>query len=285
MDVLTGARAIQELIFFGKAQTVTSAAVDVGAKRGRVVQDLARGLEQVRDRANRRGRHIERQIRIRLCSRFGDRRSIVRVARFLDVLDRARSSLTRQNKVADGQLTLRQTEDAGNASARNQRRALRAAGADSGIGRGDCSTISLHADRAARCTGEHTGLELGRIDDEVTERLLLVFADFVFSSGTLLKVTEAGRNVPEFGKCLVGLFLQLSGNVCACTNLFGKVRTEILHLLLDGRKRSTELADLIGKLIISHVWLLYRMSGDFASAISRSMAAKAAASVSTSGAP
>nr|CAD7058286.1 hypothetical protein RP007_05818 [Rhizobium sp. P007] len=255
MDVLAGARAIQQLIFFGKAQTVTSAAVDVGAKRGRVIQDLTRGLKQVRDRANRCGRHIKRQIRIRLCSRFSDRRRIVRVARFLDVLDRARSSLTRQNEVADRQLTLRQTKDARNASARDQRRTLRAAGADGGISGGDCSTVSLHADRAARCSGEHASLELGRIDHEVTERLLLVFTDFVFSSGTLLKVTEAGRNVAEFGKCLVGLFLQLSGNVCACTNLFGKVRTEILHLLLDGRKRSTELADLIGKLIISHEWL------------------------------
>src|SRR5690606_25537269 len=127
--------------FFNELEPVCAASVDIACKARSIIEDLTACLEDMGQRANRRGVHIEGQVRLGLLSAFSDWRSAVREASFLDKFDACGRGLARCNKVTDRQLAIRRGNDAWHALSRYERGSSRTTGTDSGIAGGNVSAL------------------------------------------------------------------------------------------------------------------------------------------------
>src|SRR5690606_26793687 len=110
VQVLAGAVAVEKLILFDILQTISTARIDVGGERRSVVHDLARSLEDVRNRANRRGKQVKCDVRLRLRVAFRNRTGVVGEAGLLDELDARLRRGAGSKQVADGKLTIRRSD-------------------------------------------------------------------------------------------------------------------------------------------------------------------------------
>src|SRR5690606_75226 len=213
VQVLAGAVAVEKLILFDILQTISTARIDVGGERRSVVHDLARSLEDVRNRANRRGKQVKCDVRLRLRVAFRNRTGVVGEAGLLDELDARLRRGAGSKQVADGKLTIRRSDDAGNTMTRNQRRTSRTASTDSGITGSDISALSLNADRATPSASRIKRLErLGVNELVAVSSNFGVLRRFLLTRGALFQLRQARGGIAEFGQCLVDLAGKFGGN-------------------------------------------------------------------------